>query len=281
MNPISHESYLRTDWRVILHREADGATNMAIDEAIALAVAAGESLPTLRLFAWNPPCLSLGYTQPASDVDRQRLARLGWDVVRRLTGGRAILHTDELTYSVAVPETEPRVAGDVVESYRRLSQGLMRAVELLGAAVQAERAGAEAHAFKGPVCFEMPSDYEITAGGRKLFGSAQTRRGGRVVLQHGTLPLHGDITRICDGLAFADERDRDEARRRILERATTLEDVLGVRRSFDEAAQAMIEGFTEALNVNLLPGRLSVEEQESAERLRTERYGSQLWTFRR
>ena len=91
---------------------------MAADMALLQAVGAGLTAPVLRLYAWSPPCLSLGYGQHVSEADRGRLAALGWGIVRRPTGGRAILHTDELTYSVALPADHPLAAGSVVESYR-------------------------------------------------------------------------------------------------------------------------------------------------------------------
>ena len=98
-------------WRLLITTPARGAWNMAVDESILLHIGRGESLPTLRLYAWTPACLSLGYAQPFADVDVNRLNERGWEVVRRATGGRAILHTDELTYSVIAPSDEPRVAG--------------------------------------------------------------------------------------------------------------------------------------------------------------------------
>ena len=91
---------------------------MAIDEAILEAAGHGEVPPTLRLYSWQPACLSLGYAQPFADADQAALERFGWQIVRRPTGGRAILHTDELTYSVSGPQSEPRLAGSVLESYR-------------------------------------------------------------------------------------------------------------------------------------------------------------------
>src|SRR6185295_7261954 len=90
-------------WRLIYDLPTTGAANMAADEAVLQAVSAGESMPTLRLYGWSPPCLSLGYGQKTRDVDFERIAANGWDVVRRPTGGRAILHVDELTYSVSLP----------------------------------------------------------------------------------------------------------------------------------------------------------------------------------
>lgn len=279
---LSPEPYPRAEWRVIVHREARGPLNMAIDEAIMAAVSAGHAPPTLRFYGWSPPCLSLGYAQSAGDVDFTRLAGLGWDVVRRLTGGRAILHADELTYSVAVPASDPRVAGDIVASYRRLSRGLMAGLDRLGAVVYADAAAGGARGFKGPVCFEVPSDYEITAGGRKLIGSAQTRRdGGTVVLQHGALPLFGDVARICEALAYDDEAGREVARERVRERAITLAEALGERVTFDRAAGAMAAGFAAALTLDLTPGDLTPGERAAAERLAAEKYAAPAWTRRR
>ena len=119
-------------WRLLMTPPARGAWNMAVDEALLEAVGRGESLPTLRLYDWAPTCLSLGLAQSYKDVDVPRLKANGWDVVRRATGGRAILHADELTYSVTAPPDEPRVRGSVLESYRRLAGALVAAIRALG-----------------------------------------------------------------------------------------------------------------------------------------------------
>ena len=106
---------------------------MAIDEAILWAVAEGKSPPTLRFYGWEPPCLSIGYSQSMEgEVDVDKCREVGVDFVRRPTGGRAILHADELTYSVVASQSEPRVAGGVIESYRRLSAGLVAGLRGLG-----------------------------------------------------------------------------------------------------------------------------------------------------
>src|SRR5512136_792088 len=115
-------------WRLLKTPPAHGAWNMAVDEAILKGMECTWSVPTLRLYAWEPACLSLGYAQPVADVDKPRLQARGWELVRRLTGGRAVLHTDELTYSVIAPIQEPRVVGTVLESYHRLAQALMEAM---------------------------------------------------------------------------------------------------------------------------------------------------------
>jgi lipoate-protein ligase A len=257
---------------------------LACDEAILSAVAAGLAPPTLRFFGWTPACLSLGYAQPVADVDLARLNERGWGLVRRPTGGRAILHVDELTYSVIAPMDEPRVLGGVVESYRQLSQGLLRGLELLGLAARADRkpgassALPESHA-PLPVCFEVPSDYEITANGQKLLGSAQVRKRG-VVLQHGTLPLFGDIARICEALRFESEAERERVRARVHGRATTLEAVLGRIPAWREAAEAVGQGFAQALNVSFEAGGLAEYEQEQMSRLRADKYAAEAWNVR-
>lgn len=265
-------------WRLIADPPLDGATNMAIDEAILEAVGRFDAPPTLRLFRWEPACLSLGYAQPASDADREQLAARGWHLVRRMTGGRAILHVDELTYSAALPIGHPLAAGTIVESYRRLSAALLRAVEQLGLAARAAPKSASTAA-SGPVCFEAPSDYEITADGKKLVGSAQVRR-QNAALQHGSLPLTGDVTRIAEALAYPDEATRGQARRRIAERATTFAGAAGHEVTWDEAAETVAASFAATFNLNLEPGALGEAESARAAELRASRYAADGWNLR-
>ena len=258
-------------WRLIIDRTPqDGAWNMALDEAIMDAVGARESPPTIRFYQWRPPCLSLGKRQPLGGVDLERCAREGVDVVRRATGGWAILHTDEMTYSIAVPPDDPRADGALLDAYRKLSQGLVAGLGYLGvpAVLNPVVAGGVHNA--SAACFEVPSAYEITAGDRKLIGSAQTRPNGRV-LQHGSLPLHGDIARVVSCLSFQTEEERAELAAHLRERATTLSDVIGRPVSFDEAAGAMCQGFPLALHLELDEGEPTAAELERAHALAEEK----------
>ncbi|MEL6306523.1 MAG: biotin/lipoate A/B protein ligase family protein [Chloroflexota bacterium] len=266
-------------WRLIYDTPMMGSYNMAIDDAIMGAVASGNSLPTLRLYAWQPLCLSLGYGQRVRDVDMPALKTQGWGLVRRPTGGKAILHGDELTYSVAIPKDHPLAEGDVVESYRRISEALMIALTHLGLTPASEKQ-AKGNSGLGPVCFEVPSHYEITSNGKKLIGSAQVRRRDGI-LQHGTLPLHGDLTRICDVLAYENEYARQQAKTVLLERATTLESVLDELVSWQTAADAIVCGFEEAFDIDFTEEKLSENESVSAQTLLTERYANAAWTHKR
>ena len=271
-------TYPVAEWRLLETRLADGATNMAIDEAILWAVAEGKSRPTLRFYGWQPPCLSIGYSQSMEgEVDVDRCREAGIDFVRRATGGRSILHADELTYSVVAPQAEPRVAGGVIESYRRLSAGLVAGLRSLGLAVaQVETADDKG---KSAACFDAPSSYEITVGGKKLVGSAQVRK-KRVVLQHGSLPLEGDIARIFDFLKAPSDERREGLKQELQARATSLDLALGYRIPFDEVARHLAAGFAQALNLRLIPGQLSQHELALAEKLRREKYATREWNFR-
>jgi lipoate-protein ligase A len=271
--------YPATDWRLLETGLADGATNMAMDEAILWAVAEGESRPTLRFYGWEPPCLSIGYGQSMEgEVNVDKCLESGIGLVRRPTGGRSILHADELTYSVVVPQAEPRVAGGVIESYRRLSAGLVAGLRALGVAV----AQVETVNDKGgsAACFDAPSSYEIAVGGKKLVGSAQVRK-KRVVLQHGSLLLEGDIARIFDFLRVPSEERREELKRKLRARATSLELALGHSAPFEEVARHLAAGFAQALNLRLIPGQLSQHELALAGKLRREKYATREWNFRK
>lgn len=271
---------MTSEWRLMMSGPADGPRNMAVDEAILQAVGEGESPPTLRLYAWDPPCLSLGHAQHGEVVDRVGLAREGWGLVRRPTGGRALLHTDELTYAIIGPIDHPALTGGVLECYRRLSVGLVTALELLGVGPDSPSEGSLSPDQRAnPVCFEVPSAYEITVGGLKLIGSAQLRR-VRAVLQHGSLPLRGDITRVVRALRFDSAADRREAAERLARHATTLESVLGRPVAWEEATEAMADGFARSLGAHWTVGRVSPRETDLAARLEGDRRLDPLHTTR-
>jgi lipoate-protein ligase A len=179
-------------WRLIDSGPGDGAWNLALDEAIFRCVRERRSQPTLRLYAWTAPALSLGYGQDAArDVDLAACAERGIPVLRRPSGGRAVLHDREVTYSVAVPAGEPPFGRGLDEAYRAVAAGLLAGLRLLGVeAALALPAPAGGRRGRHPGCFASVSRHEIVAGGRKIVGSAQRRSGG-AFLQHGSILLEG------------------------------------------------------------------------------------------
>ena len=268
-----------SSFRLLRHGAATGAENMAVDEAISQAIAAGLVPPTLRFYAWDPPCVSLGRNQPVAGVDLDRCAALGYDVVRRPTGGRAILHTDEMTYSMIASPEHPLMHGYVLDSYLRISHGLVAGLRRVGIDAQeapgTNRAGPDVSA----ACFEVPSAYEIIAGDRKILGSAQARR-STSVLQHGSLPLAGDLTRVVDCLRFEDEAERHALRASLAGHAATVEELLGQAVTVEQAVEAMIAGMAEALAIDFLPGELTGQERMWAGELMRDKYAHDSWTLR-
>ena len=270
------------NWRLLYTSPSSGAWNMAVDESILEHIHRGESQPTLRLYAWEPACLSLGHAQSFADVDMERVKAHGWEVVRRVTGGRAILHTDELTYSVTGSAKEPILSGSILESYNRIAQALLFAIRELGLPVEIKElvpSGEPVTQNLNPVCFEVPSTYEITVDGKKLIGSAQARK-KEGVLQHGSLPLTGDLARICQALVFKDETARENAAQRLLARATTVESVPGVETDWETAAQAFVKGFEAQLGIRFQREEMSRSESERVEELVKEKYANTAWTER-
>jgi lipoate-protein ligase A len=211
----------------------------------------------------------------------------GWDLVRRPTGGRAILHADELTYSVIGPKNEPRLAKDILHSYLILSRALLHALHILDIPAQAannvdfglNQSSDSKKKKQNPVCFEVSSNYEIMINSKKLIGSAQARR-REGVLQHGTFPLQGDLTRVIQALQFPTQEKRLLAEKRLLERATTAENVLGMPLSWQAAAKAFVQAFHETLNLELHSMELTHKERERTYELVEQKYANPQWTQR-
>lgn len=253
---------------------------MAVDEALLEYVSVHQQPTTLRLYDWQPYALSLGHAQAVSDVDLAALDNRGWGLVRRPTGGRAILHADEITYSLTAPIENPVLRGNVIQSYRRISGALLEALQIGGLCVDSQLKNAtESHLAKDPVCFQFPSDYEITFQGKKIIGSAQARRKNGI-LQHGSIPLTGDITRITDVLHYQDEAERSLSKEKLFNRATTVHRSLGRMVSWQQMAEALISGFESALEIHLAPGRMTTHEMSRALELNRDKYNHPDWTYR-
>ena len=265
-----------------LIRDSDfgaGPHNMATDCAIFEAVAAGRQPPTIRLYGWQPMCLSIGYGQRLRDVDNETLRARAWQLARRPTGGKAILHGDELTYSLCLPIDHPLAAGKLVDSYRRIGAGIASGLQGLGLEVLSESKEPRGR-MTGPVCFEIASHYEITVAGRKLVGSAQMRR-KTGLLQHGSIPIRGDVGRICDVLTFEREEERAAQRQRVRERAVTLAAVMPSPPSWGDVADAIAGGFERAYGYDLLCQELSPAELARTATLLSEQFANPDWTAKR
>jgi len=259
-------------WRFINTGAGTGAVNMAIDEAMLLGVNRGTTQPTVRVYAWEPPTVSLGYAQQIEDeLDLDAVRRFGFGVVRRPTGGRAVLHAGELTYSVVGPAGEDPLGSSIMEAYEAIARALAAGLGRLGVDVELAPVATEAMSRDGasPPCFASAGRYEVVVGGKKLIGSAQ-RRVGRGVLQHGSLLTDATHEQIADVILAADDRRRETVRRLLAQKTTHLQALLGRPVGFAEVAEAVKLGFAHAWGVSLDEGRLTETERDVAETLATE-----------
>jgi len=226
--------------RVIVDGPAAGEGNMASDLLLATSLDRGEAPPTLRLYGWDPPAVSIGYHQDQGDLDGDRLSSAGIHLVRRPTGGGAILHWQELTYAVALPLT----AGSPRDLYRAVHGALLAGVRRLGIDAELGDPAEGRRVARGPsagvACFSTAATSEIHAGGKKLVGSAQRKLGG-VILQHGSFLLGPRHLRITE---FIRADRRGTAAADLASGATDAETVLGRPVDFGEAAAAVLEGFS-------------------------------------
>ncbi|KYH31922.1 lipoate--protein ligase family protein [Neomoorella mulderi] len=268
-------------WRLLDTGVADPYTNMAVDEAILLEHREGKTPPTLRFYAWSPPTISLGYFQQLEkeiDLEAVKERRLG--LVRRLTGGRAVLHDNEVTYSVVAREDHPLMTGGIRPSYLRLAEALALGLRELGAPVEiasGRKGGQDEHT--SAACFDAPSWYEITCGGRKLVGSAQTRKGG-VVLQHGSIVIALNVDDLFAVLKMPSEAVRQRLKDKFYHQACGLEDILGRRVEGEEIKAGIARAFTRLYGLEFIRGELTDGEKGRLDELRA-KYASKDWLERR
>ena len=259
-------------WRLIVDAPADGAWNMAVDEAMLEAYASGghDVAPTLRIYGWNPPALSLGRFQDAvTSHDPAFLRAEAIDLVRRPTGGSAVLHEHERTYAVVGRLRHSAFQGSVLETYSSIAGALCAGLRTLGLDARSDcGVGAASTSRREISCFGTTSNHEISVGGMKLVGSAQLRRRG-AFLQHGSILIRSDARRLgralgADGVPspFGD-----------------LATAIGRVPDFEEIDRKLIAGFAGSFSVELEPGRLTSTEAERATRLRSLKYLAAGWTL--
>jgi lipoate-protein ligase A len=232
------------EWSLIDSGANLGAYNMALDEELLARAQAGEKIPALRFYGWNPPAVSLGKFQKSEyAVHAEACKRLGFDIVRRITGGRAVLHHNELTYSIISRTDNPLFPSTVLGTYRVIAACLLAGLRNLG--IHAEivsRSNRHAHlvkkSSKDPACFSSPSWYEIVVNNRKIIGSAQRRLSG-AFLQHGSILLDYDPALEAAVIPGGCAGDVVTSIRRELGGSTPLEEV----------KQAFVKGFSEALGI--------------------------------
>jgi lipoate-protein ligase A len=256
-----------TTWRLLDTGALPASINMGIDEALLQSHANGGSPPTLRFYQWHPPAISLGALQRQPGFDVGACRRLGLDVIRRPTGGRAVLHQNDLTYSV-VAGTREGMPLTLAGAYRLLCSGLLTGFRLLG--IEAELGQEKARTDQPDVCFLRSLMGDIVFAGKKFLGSAQTWQGSSL-LQQGSILLEPQTetwAELLGGNGEVRQRHCEDLQRRM----TSLREILGVDPPISKVKVAIAQGMAQALEVVFVEGQLTPSEwalaHEMAERPR-------------
>ncbi|MCX8160910.1 MAG: hypothetical protein N3G18_08265 [Candidatus Saccharicenans sp.] len=260
------------DWELIYEREPlPGSWNMAVDEYLFL-LAQKSGLTYLRFYTWLRPTVSLGCSQDISKVLKlEECRRRGVDVVRRMTGGKLVLHHLEVTYSLASARTDlfsPTLEG----SYRLISEALVRGLRLLGLPAELAASTPSAYARSHLPCFAYPARNEVEINGKKAIGSAQ-KRSGTCFLQHGSIPLVKEAELLA-AVAYGLDPVRADS-------MTSLSDELGRPVSYAQAVDHLIEGFKQQFQAELAARQFTPEERNIIEKIENRKYASWSWTGER
>jgi lipoate-protein ligase A len=241
----------------------DAYFNMGLDEAVLESVSSGLQPPTLRLYGWKPKAISLGYFQGAKEeLDIEACSDHGVDIVRRITGGGAVFHDSELTYSIVIPESHSLAYPSILDSYSLLCMGIIEGLASIG------------------VRSSFAPINDIVHEGKKISGNAQTRK-KHCILQHGTILIDVDVEQMFSLLKVPKEKAAGKLIADVKARVTSLAAILGTKPDFGALSKAIAEGFSRALDLELEPDQASNTEIEQAHILAKEKFSSQDWIFRR
>lgn len=250
------------EFRLVQDSFHDAFTNMAIDEAI-MQNCTAFGKPTIRFYGWKPAAISIGYFQSLMDeIDLKKCNELKVDFVRRITGGGAVFHETELTYSFVCSEESNLVSKNILESYNQICNGLILGFKELGL-----------------IAKFVPLN-DIIINGKKISGNAQTRR-QKTILQHGTILLKVDVEKMFSLLKVSNEKIRDKLISDVKQRVTSIENELGKEVSLQNCAIAMKKGFEKAFNAKLVEEKLTAEELKLAEKIKKEQFSKKEWNFKR
>lgn len=254
-------------WRIIQDSLGDGTLNMITDRAILMACNEGKVPATLRLYGWQRPTLSIGYSQEISQcIDLESCERNNIPVVRRFTGGRALLHQHEMTYSVIAPIPHPAFPGSLRGSFERISQAILESLKIGGieGATVAGKNKIRDVSGRSPACFSMANHCEITVRGKKLVGSAQ-RRLRSAFLQHGSVILDMAPKLTHTLLKYSSEAQKQAVSDSLISNTTGLKQLLQRSLGNEEVNQWFLKGFQKSFSGNWNIGKLTRQESDLIE----------------
>lgn len=254
---------MKEQWRLLTTGYNNAFVNMALDYAILSANREGKVPPTVRFYGWMPSAISIGYFQSLSEeVDTKQCKNLGVDFVRRITGGGAVFHEKEVTYSIVVPEAHPSMPKNILKSYSRICGAII----------------------KGLYNLDIKSKYipinDIVANGKKISGNAQTRK-EKTVLQHGTIITDVDVEKMFSLLKVPNEKIKDKLIADVKQRVTSIKHIIGKEPLFEDIVDALKSGFEEEFNIQLVKGEVTEFENKLAKSFESDIFSKEEWNYRR
>ncbi|MBT3515920.1 MAG: lipoate--protein ligase family protein [Nitrospina sp.] len=249
------------EWQVIEDEPKDGESNMAIDRAILESCGLGAIPPTLRLYSWKRPTLSIGHAQNfAKEIDVNLCRKLGIQIVRRPTGGRALLHQHEVTYSFTAPIPHPNFPSSLFGAYKTVAEALVEGLKGIGVKDPILASGRKTDKgrdpFHSPSCLSSSNHFEIEVQGAKLVGSAQ-RRTKRAFLQHGSIILDLDRNLLNSLFKYVSDDCRSRSMDILSNKVITLNECLGKDMACKEIFQALKNGFSLVMKGNCKSGNIN------------------------
>jgi lipoate-protein ligase A len=252
---------MKEQWRLLKTQNNSAFTNMAIDRAVLVTNSKAKVPPTVRFYTWKPPAISIGYFQSLrEEIDIDACKDLGVEFVRRITGGGAVFHDKELTYSIVIPESNPKVPKNILESYRRICGAVIKGLKQLW--IESKYA---------PI-------NDIIVNNKKISGNAQTRK-LKTVLQHGTILMDVDVDKMFKLLKVPDEKIKDKLIADVKQRVTSIKHVSGNVVSFSEVADAMQTGFEQEFSIELVSDVLTKDEINLTKKFERECFSTNEWNY--
>ena len=257
-------------WRFLNTGARDCYQNMAIDEVLAIKSIPHDKKSVFRVYRWQPYAISLGYNQNPNDLNLEKCKRDKIDIVRRPTGGRAVLHAEEITYSIIIPKESDFFSPDVLTTYNRINRGILTGLHLIGVKAELierlpeEEEKSSVYKHKIP-CFSKSAKYEIAYQGKKLVGSAQ-RRYGNSILQHGSILVGTFHLNLADYIKALKGTRVEKFRQALAEKTISISQILSTKINYEKIAWAIKTGFQQCFDIYFFEGQLT--PQENAEVLK-------------
>ena len=271
-------------WRILKSGKLNPAENMAIDEAILNGIIQGRSVPTIRFYDWEPATVSCGYHQSAEkEVDFTALKEFGFSFVRRPTGGRLVLHNEEITYSVIAP-TSGKFSCNVTEIYSEISKVLASGFSLLGIEVDFEKGelGSKEQRQVSNPCFTSSSRFELSYKKKKIVGSAQLRK-EKAFLQHGSILLNHNQSQIAFILPNLEKNKREKLALTLSKKTISINEIVSSKISFSQACDIFEQAFKKSWKSDEFCNTAYLEdfEKSNVKLLVNNKYASNKWNKRK